>query len=254
MKDDPVAPRRLRDDPTLRSLDFAAEARDARTFDVEGLAIRLEGQLAAGALPRLDPTALSGMRGLVLGSLAGLAVGGLVGGATVAELMPSSERPATVAAVSVAPVAPVAPSAPVAPAPPPPSPARATTAREDQGEDALARPSPSPSPSSPTTPTTPTTPSSSSTVAAELALLERAEAARRTGRYDLAARELEAHRRRFPRGELAVEAELSLLSVRAALGDHPAVIKQARRLLRDSRFADRADDIRVVLDRSLAAP
>jgi hypothetical protein len=66
---------------------------------------------------------------------------------------------------------------------------------------------------------------------AELRLLEGAKAALREGRANAAADALSDHARRFPAGELAVEAELLRIDLALVRGERSRAWATARRLL-----------------------
>jgi hypothetical protein len=66
---------------------------------------------------------------------------------------------------------------------------------------------------------------------AEVRALEAVSAALGAGQAERAARELEAYRRRFARGELAIEADVLAIQVASARGDQRAARAGAERLL-----------------------
>jgi hypothetical protein len=66
---------------------------------------------------------------------------------------------------------------------------------------------------------------------AEVHAIEAVSAAIGSGQADRAARELEAYRRRFARGELAIEADVLDIQIATLRGDHEAASASAQRLL-----------------------
>jgi hypothetical protein len=93
-----------------------------------------------------------------------------------------------------------------------------------------------------------TTGSSSGTLAAEVAQLDAARTALEIGAFDEAKRLILEFHRRFPRGELRVEATVLKLEVLAAGGDRAATQSEGARFLADHGNDPHADRVRQLTD------